>query len=151
MNDTHVIRLLEVVNEMTQDGIWLLDYSQRAAWRKEWGKEGKVLLPVHCPRHSIEKTNHPNELLRSNNIMLKKTIQENVSITHLTAWWLNEEISTSSEPLPSYVSQFIFWHHVPSSSHANFSSVDIPPPETSTLSLASGQEFGGGWVRGQWT
>lgn len=30
------------------------------------------------------------------------------------------------------------------SSHANFL-VDIPPPETSTLSLVSGQEFGGGW------
>lgn len=108
-----LIRLSEVVNEITQDGIWLLDYSQRAAWRRERGKEGKGLLPVHCPRHSIEKTDHPNELLHSNNKMLKKTIQENVSITHLTAWWLNEEISTSSESLPSYVSQFTFWHHVP--------------------------------------
>lgn len=73
MNDTHVIRLLEVVNEITQDSIWLSDYFQRATWRKEWGKKGKRLLLVHCPRHSFE-----NELLRSNNKMLKKTIQETI-------------------------------------------------------------------------
>lgn len=59
-NNTSCHRLLEKVNEITQDGLLLLDYVQRAAGRRKGGKEGNGLLLVHCPRNSTEETDHPN-------------------------------------------------------------------------------------------
>lgn len=80
-------------------------------------------------------------------MLLRKTIQEDVTIIHLTAWWLTERfpgVLDQSRVTPklcvsiSYLEQCILKF-----SHANFPSVDLLPQKR-------GYKLGGGWVIGQW-